>query len=165
MSLVIERKLPGETVYSTITTLQNGNAWGQHDLSYDDNIVTADMGAIKYRVKMVIATDTSFYLDSMSVINNEVCNSVATENNIIISQGVNSEDVGITISRITAAKITILIQNALGQRVYKNEFQQAPVISELKTLHLNQVVNSRGIYFITVYVDNKKVKTKKILRP
>ena len=83
MSLVVERKLPAETDYTSITTLQNNNAWGQHDLPYDDNITGVEMGIIKYRIKLIIATDTTFYLDSLSVNNDQVCNTVL-ENNIAI---------------------------------------------------------------------------------
>ncbi|MEP7164581.1 MAG: S8 family peptidase [Ferruginibacter sp.] len=164
MSEVIERKLPGEADYTTVSTLQNNGAWGKHDLSYDDNIGSAEMGAIKYRIKMIIASDTSFYLDSMSVNNNQVCNTIVTENNILITQDVNSEKVDVTITRSAAAKINISIRNALGQKIYTEDIQQ-PVGTLVRSLDMKKIAGSRGIYFITVYVDNKKAKTKQILRP
>jgi hypothetical protein len=160
MSLVIERKLPGGSDYTNIATLQNSNAWGQHDFSFDDNIAGAEMGAIKYRVKMIIGTDSTFYLDSMTVINDQVCNSVY-ENNISIGPNPVSEDLNITIGRVTGAKITIIMQNELGQRVYNNTFQQ-PTGSEIHKIPMKHM--SRGVYFVIVHIDNKKAVTKKIIR-
>ena len=161
MSEVIERKLPGEPGYTIITTLQNNGAWGQHDLSYDDNIVSAEMGAIKYRIKMIIATDTTFYLDSMSVNNNQVCNTVVLENKITIAPNPVSTILKVEISRATDAKINIVIQNALGQKVYSNNFMQV-VGTQTQEIHMERM--SGGAYFVTVYIDNKKEVTKKIIK-
>ncbi len=160
MSLDIERKLPGGSGYTNIATLQNNNTWGQHDFSFDDNIAGAEMGAIKYRVKMIIGTDSTFYLDSLTVINDQVCNSVL-ENNISIGPNPVSADLNISIGRITSAKITIMMQNELGQRVYNNTFQQ-PTGSEVHKIPMKHM--SRGVYFVIVYIDNKKAVTKKIIR-
>ena len=62
---------------------------------------------------------------------------------------------------MTAAKINIVIQNSLGQKVYRDEFQQAPG-EQVKTIPMARM--SRGGYFVTVYIDNKKAVTKKIQR-
>ena len=161
MSQVIERKLPGEPDYSVITTLQNNNAWGLHYFSYDDHIAYAEIGTIRYRIKMIISTDTTFYLDSIIVNNNQVCTSVILENKIAIGPNPVLEDLSIIISRITDAKINIVIQNTLGQKVYSNAFQQTTGV-QVQTIPMKQM--SRGAYFVTVYVDNKKSVTQKILR-
>lgn len=168
MNFFIERKLPGESDYTVITTLQNNNPWGRHDFSYDDDIINAEMGAVKYRIKMNIASDTSFYLDSMSLNNNQVCNSAVNINHLSIYQGIEqnqvSEKVEISISRITGAKINIIIHNALGQKMYSDEFIQPPG-SLTKTIHLNQLTGNRAVYIVTVYIDNKKALTKQVLKP
>jgi hypothetical protein len=164
MSIVIERKLATEPDYTAVTTLQNSSAWGQHDFSYNDNVIGSALDEIKYRIKMVISTDTTFYLDSMSVILTQNCAGPA-ENNVIISQDIdNAENVYVTVTRATASKVSIVIQNALGQKVYSNSFQQA-IGTQVQTLNLKQLISSRGVYFVSVYFDNKKVKTKEVLRP
>ena len=168
MSQVIERKLPGASDYTTLTTLQNNAAWGLHDFSYDDDVTAADLGIITYRIKTIIGTDSTFYLDSMSVNKNQVCSTPVLENNITVIQTINnnqvSENADLLITRSTTAKINVVIQNALGQRVYASEFQQ-PVGTQTKSFNLKQLLASKGVYFITVYIDNKKAVTKKILRP
>ena len=160
MSLVIERKLATETNYTAVTTLQNNNTYGQHNFSYNDDLNGQSQGAIKYRIKMIIAADTTFYLDSMTVNNVDACNSV-TENNITIYPNPVPEDLSIKIERVTAAKINIVIQNALGQKIYSDEFQQAAGL-QVKTIPMNRM--SKGGYFVTVYIDNEKAVTKKILQ-
>ena len=160
MSIVLERKTAAETNYSSITTLQNPGAYGKHDFNYEDDLAAIAAGTIKYRVKMIIATDTSYYLDSMTVNHIGGCNTAA-ENNIIISPNPVSDNLNINISRVTAAKINILIQNTLGQKVYSDQFQQASG-SQLKKISMKHM--SKGAYFVTVYIDNKKAVTKKILR-
>lgn len=167
MSQVIERKLPGATDYTIVTTLQNNAAWGLHDFSYDDDVTGVDMGIIKYRIKTIIGTDSTFFLDSMSVNNNQVCNTVLENNVTVIQQIINnqvSENAELTISRTTAAKVNVIIQSALGQKVYSEEFQQAAG-TQTKLFNLKQLIKSKGVYFLTVYIDNKKAVTKKVLRP
>jgi len=163
MSIAIERKLSTESNYTVITTLLNNGAYGQHDFSYDDDLGLAALGTVKYRMKMNIATDTTFYIDSLIVNNTQTCNT-ATGNSVTVKQDDVFENVNIAISRTTAAKVGIVIQNALGQRVYKDEFQQ-PVGNLALTIPLKKFSRSKGVYYVSVYIDNKKAVTKEILRP
>ncbi len=161
MSLVIERKLGAGSDYTTVATLQNSSVWGQHNFSFDDDITGVEMGIIKYRIKMIISTDTTFYLDSLSVNNDQVCNDVIMENSITIGPNPVSDELNIIISRITGTKINIVIQNTLGQKVFGKEyFQDAGV----QTQKIPMKGMSRAAYFVTVYVDNKKAVTKKIIK-
>jgi len=159
MNIVVERILAGETNYTILTTLQNSSVYGMHDFAYDDDLSSVATGTVKYRFKMIIAADTSFYLDSMTLDHNQDCH-VVTANNITISPNPVSEYLNITIARATAAKINIVIQNAIGQKVYSDEFQQAAG-SVIKTILMKRM--SRGAYFVTVYIDKKKAITKEIL--
>ena len=161
MSLVIERKAGTGSSYTTIATLQNNSVWGQHNFTYDDDLTGADMGIIKYRIKMIISTDTTFYLDSLSINNDQVCNAVVTENTISIGPNPVSDELNINISRITDATINIVMQNILGQRVFSKEFLQATGIQSQK---IPMKALSRGAYYVTVYVDHHKAVTKKIIK-
>ncbi|MFT3910573.1 MAG: hypothetical protein QM737_14200 [Ferruginibacter sp.] len=165
---MVERKLEGETGYSAITAIPNTDSYGMHNFSYNDDISNIVQGLISYRFKMIIGADTTFYLDSMTVNHGENCNGIAPVNDIMITQqiiqGQVSENVDIGINRITPAKINIVIQNSVGQKVYSTQLQQ-PAGSQTTTISLKKILATRGAYFITVFVDNKKVKTKEVLRP
>lgn len=160
MSISLERKLASETTYTEITTLQNSNAYGQHVFSYDDNLNGQPAGAIKYRVKMIIATDTSYYLDSLTIMHTEACNSF-TANTISVDPNPVSSNLNVHIGLVADAGIKIVMHNALGQKVYSESFRQQAGL-QVKKIPVSQLSNA--VYFITVYVDDRKYFTKKIVR-
>ncbi|HMJ47370.1 MAG TPA: S8 family serine peptidase, partial [Ferruginibacter sp.] len=123
ISLVIERKLTSETGHSILQTLQNNGSFALHNFTYTDNLSNIPTGAINYRIRMNIAADTSFYLDSAIV--NFVNNCIVIDNEISIRPEIVTDAANIYITRATPAKIGVVIQNAAGQRVYSNSFQQA----------------------------------------
>jgi serine protease AprX len=80
MSVVIERKLPSDTVYVPIKTQVANGTFATRVLNYTDNLVNYTSGVlIRYRVKMNIGTDTSFYLDSATLFYETQCNPVTEE--------------------------------------------------------------------------------------
>ncbi|MEO7524314.1 MAG: S8 family serine peptidase [Ferruginibacter sp.] len=168
MSIEVEKKLETETTYSTITTLQNTNSYGIHNFIFNDDVSNSAQGLISYRFKMIIAPDTSFYLDSITVNHAQNCNGVTPSNDVMITQQIIqnqvSENIEIRVNRITAAKMHIVIHNAAGQKVYCSQLQQQAG-SQTTIISLRKVLASRGAYFISVFIDNKKVKTREILRP
>ncbi len=74
MNFVVERKLPDETNYSTIYTESFSGGFENRNISYEDNLQNLPTGInIQYRLKMNIASDTSFYIDSSTVSYNQPC--------------------------------------------------------------------------------------------
>ncbi len=67
ISIVVERKLPAETNYSTISTHTSTGAFLSRNFSFTDDLRSFPTTGVKYRFKMNIAADTSFYLDSMTI--------------------------------------------------------------------------------------------------
>lgn len=67
ISIVIERKLPSETNYTSIYTQTSTGAFQSRNFSYNDDLRNFPATGIKYRFRMDIAADTSFYLDSMTI--------------------------------------------------------------------------------------------------
>lgn len=162
MSIDIERKFAGASAYTLITTLQNNGSYGMHDFSYTDDLANSDHPSVQYRYKMTIGTDTTFYLDSVTVNYANPCIFIPiTENKITIAPNPVSENLAISITRITASKIDIVIQNAAGQKVYTSSYQQQAG-TLLKQVNMQRY--SKGAYFVTIYADNRKELTKKILR-
>lgn len=160
MNIVVERKLQSEAAYSVLTTLQDNRIFGNHSFNYEDDLSFVSTESIKYRLTMNIASDTTYYLDSLTVNHTQVCNTI-TENNIKISPNPVNENLNISISWLTAANVRIVIQNALGQKVYADNFDQAAG-TQVKKINMNRM--SKGVYFVSVYMDNKKVITRKIVR-
>jgi len=67
ISIDVERKLPGQINYTTVNTLTSVGAFKLNNLIFTDDLSNITTSGIAYRFKMNIATDTSFYLDSMVV--------------------------------------------------------------------------------------------------
>ncbi|MEO7139390.1 MAG: S8 family peptidase [Ferruginibacter sp.] len=161
MKVVIERKLPAETNYSTLQQLQYNGSFSLQNLQYTDAVVSAVEGLINYRFKMEIGTDTTYYLDSTSILLPLTCTQTAAEDKINIGPNPTKGDLNLQISRITASSMNVVVQSTAGQTVYKETFQQ-PAGTRIKTLALNKL--SRGVYFIVVFANNEKWITKKFIR-
>jgi serine protease AprX len=67
ISVVVERKLPAETNYTAISTQTSTGAFQSRNFSFTDDLRNFPTTGVKYRFRMNIAADTSFYLDSMTI--------------------------------------------------------------------------------------------------
>jgi len=159
MSAVVERKLPTDTDYVEIFMIQFTGSFSPGTVNYTDDLAGVSGGVdIRYRLKMSIAADTSFYLDSAVVNYSQSC-TVLTEK-ISISPNPVADRLFILIARNSSAKATILIHNASGQKVYSSTQQ----VSGAQTIAIPMKQISRGVYFVTIFLDDKKVTVKKIIR-
>jgi hypothetical protein len=74
MNVVIERKLPTDINYISLSTISFTGKFELANFSYTDDLTALPNGiTIKYRLKMNIAADTSFYLDSATVNYTQSC--------------------------------------------------------------------------------------------
>lgn len=67
ISVVVERKLATETTYTAINTQNSTGAFALRNFSYTDDLINVNATSITYRLRMNIAADTSFYLDSTTI--------------------------------------------------------------------------------------------------
>ena len=67
INIVVERKLPADAGYTAISTQTSTGAFLSRNFSYTDDLRSFPTTGVKYRFKMNIAADTSFYLDSMTI--------------------------------------------------------------------------------------------------
>ncbi len=67
ISIVVERKLAGETIYTPINTQTSTGAFAERNFSFTDDLINVTASTINYRLKINIAADTSFYLDSAAI--------------------------------------------------------------------------------------------------
>ena len=78
MNVVIERQLPSDTNYVVVGTQNFTGSFTNHIFNYTDSLDAYTTGVIiKYRFKMTIGTDTSFYVDSASLSYNSLCPTAA----------------------------------------------------------------------------------------
>lgn len=82
MNLVFERKLPSDAGYNVVHTQTFNGEFSNRTFSYTNPLNEYTSGVpVKYRVKMNIGTDTSFYVDSVTLSYTSQCD-IITERKI-----------------------------------------------------------------------------------
>ncbi len=157
MPVTVERKLQGENDYSFLTTLTTTGNFIKRDFNYTDN-VSGLSGTIQYRLKMDIAADTTFYLDSLSVLSPDC---LPSNDSISIRPNPVKDILKVQFTRTTDVNYTLILHNSAGQKVFTKSGIQRAGVGEV---NVPMIAMSRGIYYLTVILDNKKIFTKKILR-
>ncbi len=160
MSIELERRPLFQSNYTTIASLQSNLPYGMHDFNYTDDLSSATGSGVQYRLKMNIDADTSYYLDSTTLYLNSSCQPNPSPDSLIqIAPNPVTDHMQLSITNITYNHLQVLIVNASGQKVLTQTFnyQANPYSIPLQGC-------SKGVYFVTIFLDNKKMLTKKITR-
>jgi hypothetical protein len=160
MTIELERRWLSQSNYSTIANLQSNLSYGMHDFNYTDDLSSTAETGVQYRLKMNIDADTSYYLDSTTIYLNNPCQPNPPSNSSIqISPNPVIDQMQLSVTNMTFSILQVQITNAAGQKVLTQtfNFQTNPYTIPMKGC-------SKGIYFVTVLLDNKKMITKKITR-
>ncbi len=67
MTIIVERKLSTQTAYSNFKTILGTGNFTNKNVNFTDNLSLLNGTNVSYRIRLDIATDTSFYLDSLVV--------------------------------------------------------------------------------------------------
>ena len=160
MNVFVERKLPSDIDYKMITTQKSNSVFTQTNFTFVDDLTEIkNIGIIKYRIKMSIANDTTFYLDSATINFSPTC----TQSNIEgISVGPNpvADKINVTITKNNTVNASIELYALNGQKVYRSG-NQTVTGTQIFTIPTKQF--SGGIYLIAVFINDKKEYTKKVL--
>jgi hypothetical protein len=163
MHVDLERKFPGETNFSFVTTLNFAIPFSMQTVLYSDDLAGYDYPSVQYRYKINISNDTSYYLNPLTVNYTNPCNiNPVLENAILITPNPVTDYLNIRISRTSAAKVGIVVFNAAGQKVYANQYLQPGGTQNIR-VPMQQMQS--GAYFVSVYLDDQKAVTKKVIRP
>ncbi len=74
MNFEVQRKLPADTDYTGIQTINGPGSFANGNFSYSDDLSSySSPTTISYRIKMNIATDSSFYFDPVIINHNNSC--------------------------------------------------------------------------------------------
>ena len=159
MNVIVERKQSNEVVYTTFKTFNGTGNFTAKNISFTDDLALTSGGNVNYRVRMDIATDTSFYLDSLVIAAPQTCTNPT--NNLRVSPNPVVDNLNIIISREEQSMVIITLVNAQGKRVYQNTYLQ-PSGSQVKQINMQQMAS--GIYFVKVIADDKKLQTIKVFK-
>ncbi|MFZ9694968.1 MAG: S8 family peptidase [Chitinophagaceae bacterium] len=169
MQYLIERKLPNETDYTIIRTLQatNGNTLANQNYNYTDSIASST-GIITYRITQVIDTNAAsrqqVYLDSVQVNLTSPCIIVSPEKWIRLFPNPleGSEVLHVSINTPTAStSIFINVFDANGKLLLQQRHSK-PVGAT--TLNLPSLHWPSGNYFITVREEESVIATVPLIK-
>ncbi len=162
MHISVERKFINQTGFTEIATLHNDSPFGMHDFEYIDNLDQTNYGSIQYRYKMKIGTDTTFYMDSSTVNYLNPCIFIPpSANTILISPNPVNNELFIKMDRVENTKVDVLIHNISGQKIFATSYEQA-IGSGTKSINFRNF--ARGVYFVTIYLNDKKEVVQRIIK-
>lgn len=159
MSIDIERKTAADTAFRKIKSFQHTGTYGFAGFQHTDNLSALALQNISYRIRMNIAEDTSYLLDSF-VYSAPEC--PAAEDGFSITPNPFRQQMTYQISSRVNTDIRLTIVNAAGQLVYNGRFSQ-PAGSLTRTLDVGTL--GKGTYFVTAWFGNdKKITRKAVIR-
>ncbi|MBP6370946.1 MAG: T9SS type A sorting domain-containing protein, partial [Ferruginibacter sp.] len=82
-------------------------------------------------------------------------------NSIVVGPNPVATDLSIKVTQLNAAKLQFVLHNSAGQNVYTQTVSQAANTFMEYNIPFNRL--SRGIYFVSVFKNDKKILSKKIL--
>ena len=160
MQVIVEKKLPGNDNFFPADTLSGNAGFSNQQLNYTDNLDTLEAGVtVKYRLRLDISTDTSFYLDSVLLTLQKSCKIL--EEKISVTPNPVQNDAKVLIQKNNAARVKIAVYNSLGQKIYLLPEQ---TVSGAQTFTLPSSKWRAGIYYVLVWMDDKKQLVKKIIK-
>ncbi len=175
MKYIIERKLPGELVFSAVGQLSaaTGDLLAVHSYQFNNTIVSATAGTVSYRIGQVIDTAaaslTVAYIDTASVVIGTGCVATGTgnvdPNKVAITVQPNPA-AGSTVSVIietpyAVTKMPLLVYDSKGRMVMQVNSSK---VSGKKTLDLNIERLASGKYYIKVLNGDKPIGTAEWIR-
>lgn len=162
MRILIERKLPTDSDYTPISIFHSNETYSMQNFSFIDDLSEVDHSTINYRYSMIIVNDTTYYLDSTTIALSNPCNrDTITDTRIFVYPNPVSSLLHININDDEAGLYSLIISNEIGQKIYHKEFLHTRG-RELKSI--NTSLLSKGVYFFTLYVNERKRLTKKLIK-
>lgn len=160
MNIIVEKKLAGAGDFLPFDTIAAVGEFSNQQLNFTDNLDTLETGTpVQYRLRLYINIDTSFYLDSVSLTLEKSCKIL--EEKISITPNPVQNDSKVSIQRNTTSRVKIAVYNSLGQKIYQLPEQ---TVSGAQTFPLPSGKWRAGIYYVQVWLDDKKQLVKKILK-
>lgn len=175
MKYEIERKLPGELIYTKIgeTNPQAGSILTIHSYQFNNNIISPTPGVVSYRIRQIIDTATATfnaaYIDTANVTITSGCFATGTGD-----PNANKESVSIQPNPASGsfanlvietpyavANLNITVHDGKGRLLMQLQDSKT---SGKKTINLNISRFAKGKYYIRVFNNQKTIDTVELLK-
>lgn len=155
MQFELERKGPGEPGFTVVKRF-NGTtaAFAANPMVITDALNYQSTGAITYRLKHIIGTDTSFYYDAFTVNLTQPCGN----DKIVIAPSPLKNTLSIAVGTLlNISSINLRVTDASGRTVYVQQ-------NASNNTSINTQKWPAGIYIVEVMGDGKTMATKKVFK-
>ncbi len=164
----IERKLPGETVYTKIKTIAaKGTVFSNQNYQLSDVITSSAAGNVSYRIKQVIdtsaATFDEYAIDSATIILSSVCSTNNPEQNLIqLFPNPVQTTLSLKFTELNSMTgLTIQVYNRQGQLMFTQDYSK-PTGTITHTIPVARL--AKGNYILVIRKDGKKYAAKEFLK-
>ena len=175
MKYEIERKAPGETVYTKVGDVnpQAGTIVANRSYVFNNPLVNVNAGTISYRIRQIVDTSaanfTAVYIDTAEVVISAGCFTTGTGNPdpnkvlvMVQPNPVSSSIVTLVVETPYAVpNMPVLVYDAKGSLVMQLKDSK---LSGKKTIELSISRLSAGNYYITVLDGQKNIGTAELIK-
>jgi hypothetical protein len=162
MRFVVERKIDTALRYQPVDTfLINEGAFAMREIQFEEALAEFQTPiALQYRIRMELANDTSFILDSATVQYLQDC-STTLEDSYHIQPNPVREELKVAAIRTKAGSLTLSIYTADGKRIADVNAQLLPGTGYLR-LPMRQ--NASGWYVAVLYEGGKRIWSERFFK-
>lgn len=171
MKYEIERKAPGEIVYSKVGELnpQAGDILTARSYQFNNDLTNGSSGTYSYRIRQVIDTSaagfTAIYIDTANITINTPCVINTTPGTRAVSVQPNPSEgnmVNVVVETANAiSNMTVAVYDAKGSLVMQVKTSK---FSGKKIVELPAHGLAKGVYYIRVYDGSATVGTAELIR-
>ena len=160
MELLLERKLPTQSTPQVLSTFTPSGSFTLQNVAWADDLASVPAGTlIQYRLRMVIGADTTYTLDSVSI--NYIQSCQLLQDRIVVAPNPIGDQFQVIVARANPVRVSVAVYASNGQEIYRSPILPAQAIH---TLNIPSAAWQRGVYQVAVWVEDKRVYTKSVLR-
>jgi hypothetical protein len=174
MKYEIERKAPGETVYTKIAdiTPQAGTVLANHTYQFTNTLTNVAAGTISYRIRQIIdtaaASFAAAYIDTASIVIAVACTTTGTNDTnpdadkVTVLPNPTSNDASLMIqTRVAVPNMPVTVHDMKGRLVLQLRKSKGTGKTTVD-LPVNKL--AKGKYIITVYNNQKVIGSAELLK-
>lgn len=159
INVAIERKINSDPEYQLIKSFTGSGNFATQSLAFTDDLSQVPNGNIYYRIKMQVQGDTSFIIDSILIAHTQSCLPLA--NSVKMGPNPLQDQLQVIISRTANTSVTLVLFNALGQKIWHVQNNQLPG-SQIYKIPTSQL--AKGVYSIAFYANGKREWIQKLIK-
>ncbi len=166
MQYKVERKLPGDTIYTTVQTITaKGTTFSNQSYQYNDVIKSSGTGTVHYRIVQVIDTNSIGYrayaIDSSTVMVTTNCFPNTRATKLLLYPNPTDRTLQLRFIEQPSERFLINIYNTTGQLLYTEQYNKP---AGIVTHAIPVVTIATGTYLLVVTKDGQRYAVEEFVK-